>query len=173
MKSSAVYVQSHLVASGGTANGMLRASGGSLRSEDNTPLAERYLVVEARVSASSLDLVRKGLAPHLSGDWYFVSYSYADLPLPKVFTFLFPHGQPEAAVRTALVVVGCTQQFGAPWDAIPHGWKTICYFEYPGEVPPLIRGLPTADSWGSDRMHALCLSNHDAVDALLEMGRAR
>jgi hypothetical protein len=60
---------------------------------------------------------------------------------------LFDLYAPERCWDVTARVVAVTQQFGYPWDEVPHGWKTICIIEFPAGVPEVIDALPVVDAW--------------------------
>jgi len=136
--------------------------------EENVPMGDRQLLLEGSVSATALALVRAGLPDTWSGTarCLFATYAYADLPLGKRFDFAFPSGDPHAAEPTTAIVQAVTQQFGKPFDSIPHGWKTICLIDFGNSLPRAIENLPTLDSWGqSSQRVALC--TRETMDAIL------
>lgn len=135
--------------------------------EESVPLAQRYLVIEGHVSAQSLPLVISGLGagPSPRGRILFVSFAYADVPLGKTFNSIFPEGRPEEAKLTVARIEAVTQQFGKPFDEIPHGWKTVCLIEFPHGIPGMIAALPTVDAWHLSNQRA-CLADSTVVDAL-------
>src|SRR5581483_5110290 len=140
--------------------------------EGACPLHERFLILQGKVSNEALALVRNGL-PSTWDDKsipLFVSYAYADLPLGKEFTRVFPPKAPAQAVETLAKVIAVTQQFNKPFDEIPHGWKTITLFEFPRGIPELVDQLPTVGAWGelSDGQCAW-LANEDARKALAKV----
>jgi len=53
----------------------------------------------------------------------------------------------EGVVRTDALVVAVSQQFGKPFDEIPHGWKTITMLRFSPEVPKGVRDLPEVEDW--------------------------
>jgi hypothetical protein len=120
-----------------------------MRSEDDTPIKERYLWFEGKVSFKSTGLVRAGLPPILPDETeiLFVGFAYADLPLGKKFDVIFPKGRPKDGIRCECRIIAATQQFGKPFPGVPHGWKTICLVQFAGGVPPIVQQLPTVDSW--------------------------
>src|SRR6476620_9901797 len=77
----------------------------------------------------------------------FVDFSEFDIPLGHIFSTA-------RDVVTGLnynceiVLKSVSQQFVKEFDAIPHGWKTICKFEIIDDaVFNIIRELPEIESW--------------------------
>jgi hypothetical protein len=128
-------------------------------SEESVPLTERYLVIEGYVSDNVRANVASGLPDQAPENTVlvFVSFAYADLPIGKRFDYLYPHGHVQRAALAPSRIIAVTQQFGRPFDQLPHGWKTICLIEFPHGRPHLIEQLPTVDEWfESDRAACLC-----------------
>jgi hypothetical protein len=120
-----------------------------MRSEAETPIEERYLWLEGRVSPPSMDVIKAGLPPTRPADTevVFVGFAYADLPFSKRFDVVFPTGKPQDGVHCECRIIAATQQFSKPLPEIPHGWKTICVVHFARGIPELIRQLPVVDSW--------------------------
>jgi hypothetical protein len=120
-----------------------------MRSEANTPIEERYLWFEGKVSPRSIELARPGLPPTRPADTevLFVGFAYADLPFGKQFDVIFPKGRPQDGIRCECRVIAATQEFSKPFPEIPHGWRTICVVHFAGGIPQLVQQLPTADAW--------------------------
>ena len=120
-----------------------------MQSENATPIEERYLLLEGRISPSSLDLIKAGLPTDRppNSEIIFVSFAYADLPFSKRFVVIFPKGRPRDGVRAPCEILAATQQFSFPLEFIPHGWKTICQLHFPLGMPDLIQQLPVVDAW--------------------------
>ena len=120
-----------------------------MRSEADTPIEQRYLRLEGKVSPASLELVRHGLPTIGLPDTVvvFVGFAYADLPFTKQFDIVFPKGRPQDGIRCECKILAATQQFSKPFTEIPDGWKTICVAHFPGGIPQLIQQLPVVDTW--------------------------
>ena len=130
-----------------------------MQKESETPLEQRFLRLEGFASDSVLSAVAAGLPDHIDSDSRvcFVSFSYADLPIPKRFDLVFDLLNPNRAERAEVVIAAATQQFATPVDMLDHGWKTICVIAFPGGVPLLVDEMPTVDSWyESDVNLGLC-----------------
>jgi hypothetical protein len=114
----------------------------------------------------------------------FVSYSYADLPLPKEFDTLFRFNRDETIVRreeeidiifqpyhlstatfARIRIVAVTQQFAEVWQEVPDGWKTVCVIDFPDGAPALIDALPTVDAWGVSR-EVVALCSRETLEAI-------
>ena len=157
-----------------------------MRSEDVVPIDERYLSVQGHLSTKAQRLVRKGLPKQLppNSRICFVTYAYANLPLPKEFDTLFRYNRDETFVKhgddigtvfqpkhlataifTCIRIVAVTQQFAEAWQEIPDGWKTICVIEFPDGVPTSMDELPTMNAWGESR-EAVALCSHETLQAI-------
>jgi hypothetical protein len=136
--------------------------GRSMLSEDSVPEGDRVLVLHGVAAPAVLARLQPGLAvaPSPTARVFFVGFAYADLPIGKRFEFAFPKGHAYESVATVAQVVAVTQQWGKPFDGIPHGWKTICFFEFPEGVPEMVDALPVVEGWhGSEQ--EICLTNED------------
>jgi hypothetical protein len=124
-----------------------------MRSEVDTPMEERYLWLEGRVSPASMELIKPGLPSTRPPDTevVFVGFAYADLPFTKQFDVVFPKNRPQDGVHCECRVIAATQQFSKPFPEIPHGWKTICVVQFSGGIPQLVQGLPVVDAWYQNR----------------------
>ena len=127
-----------------------------MRSEDHTPVEERYLWFEGKVSQRAMAAVRRLEAPGQpalpatsppDSEILFVGFAYADLPVGKEFDFVFPKGEPQKGESCRSKIIAATQQFSKPMEEVPHGWKTICLVHFPAGIPPLVKDLPVVDSW--------------------------
>jgi hypothetical protein len=138
------------------------------RSEDQTPVHERWLWLEGLVSKPTIDLVSAGLPTSWppTAKVFFVSYAYAEIPVGRVFDVAFPFGHPENAEPTRAVVHAVTQEWGKPFAEIPHGWKTICVIDFPDGEPSAVRHLATRDDWGAPEGTSACLSHLATMPAL-------
>lgn len=136
-------------------------------SAKNTPVEHRFLWIPGRATAKVIHLLRKGLPQTLPPNtvMLFVSFSFADIPLGTTFNAAFPRNKPDEAVHCTSRIVAVTQQWGKPFDQIPHGWKTVCAVEFPAGIPPLVLALPTIESWYENDA-GLCLCELDTVIAL-------
>ncbi|WP_158903600.1 hypothetical protein [Burkholderia sp. L27(2015)] len=133
-----------------------------MRSEANTPVQERTLIVEGRASRSALAILNAGLPKSrpIDSEILFISFAYADIPIGRKFTTLFPEKQPHLVTRTNCQVMAVTQQFAKPFDEIPHGWKTVCLVQFVGGVPDVVRSLPEVNGWYENR-DTVCLCDED------------
>src|SRR4029078_5029332 len=133
------------------------------------PIHEQYLVLEGRLSESSLSLVRKGLPGAWGGTSIplFFSCANADLSLGKELTRLFPYHRPADAIEMSAKVIAVTQQFAKPYHEIPHGWNTVTLFEFAQGIPDAIKSLRQVDGWHSlPPEERLCLANDKALKAI-------
>jgi len=120
-----------------------------MQSEADTPIEQRYLCLEGKVSPTSMELVKSGLPSKRLPDTevVFVGFAYADLPFTKQFDVVFPQGRPQDGVRCECRVIAATQQFSKPFPEIPSGWKTICLVHFATGIPQLVQQLPVVDAW--------------------------
>jgi hypothetical protein len=138
-----------------------------MQSEADTPINERYLWLEGRVSLSSLKIIKSGLPSTRppDADVFFVGFAYADIPFTKRFDVVFPRGRPQDSVRCVCRIIAATQQFGKPFPEIPLGWKTICLIQFTGGMPQLVRQLPVVDSWYQNK-EWVCICDEATWDYL-------
>lgn len=129
-----------------------------MRSEIDTPIEQRFLCIEGKVSLASLELIKRSLpSSHLTDTIIvFVGYAYADIPLTKRFEVLFPKGRPKDGIRCECQIIAVTQEFGKSFTDVPHGWKTICVIQFADSIPPMINQLPVVDAWGRNEDY-VCL----------------
>jgi hypothetical protein len=101
--------------------------------EEDVPVRGRVLPVEGIAAPSALRKVQTGLPDELADNEraVFASFAYADIPLGKTYECLFWQDAPEQVERATTIVVAATQQFGKPFDGLPHGWKTIAVLRFP------------------------------------------
>ncbi|MEU8679439.1 hypothetical protein [Streptomyces sp. NPDC048560] len=119
-----------------------------MRTEEDTPRTERVLLVESRASKEALAAFGQGFIQRSANEEaLFISFNYADVPVGRQFDRCFGRADQSDVVGLTVTVVAVTQQFGAGWDKIPHGWKTLTLLRFEPEIPSLIRHLPEASSW--------------------------
>ncbi len=137
-------------------------------SEDTVAIADCILLVEGRASPKAEQAVCAGLPrrPGPKERVCFVSFAYADLPLPKVFDTVFLRSDPRRACQTTCCIEAVTQQFAKPFDEVPHGWKTVCLLVFPDGVPALVDELPEVGGWYEGR-DPICLSSKATWEAWL------
>lgn len=135
--------------------------------EDSCPIDQRVLRIEGKLSPKALELVGAGLpkAWPETAHVFFVSYSYADLPIGKNFEFAFSVDRPEEGEATTAIIRAVTQQWGKPFKTIPHGWKTICVVDFPQGPPEILAHLPVLHTWSQSSLVAL--SSKETARALL------
>jgi len=76
----------------------------------------------------------------------FCDYSEFDIPVGYSFTQVLKRDN--TAISCKVLLRGVSQQFLKPFDEIPHGWKTVCRFEFvDGYVPDEIDMLPLLETW--------------------------
>ncbi|MFG2332413.1 hypothetical protein ACGFMM_22650 [Streptomyces sp. NPDC048604] len=144
-----------------------------MRTEEETPVGERVLLVEGRADEAALAAIGQGL-PRCSANEraLFLSYNYADVPVGRRFDRCFRRLDASDVVSVTTTVVAVTQQFGVGWDTIPHGWKTLAVLRFEPEVPALIRDLPEVAGWFEQRV-SVCVSDRGTWEALAAGGEWR
>ncbi|MDX3533070.1 hypothetical protein PV721_01525 [Streptomyces sp. MB09-01] len=144
-----------------------------MRTEEDTPPADRVLLVESRADKSALAAIGQGL-PRLSAneEALFLSYNYADVPVGRSFDCCFRASDASDVVSVTATVVAVTQQFGIGWDVIPHGWKTLAVLRFEPDTPALIRELPEAARWFDERV-SVHVSDRDTWEARAATGTGR
>ena len=133
----------------GESNRRLRYPDAVTLAEKRVPLEDRVLVADGQLADHVLEKLRSGLPATwpVTTRCLLLRYAYADLPLGKRFDVVFPRSAPEQVVRAPSVIVAVTQQFGKPFDSIPHGWNTVTLVDFPSGVPPLIDRMPRVDQF--------------------------
>jgi hypothetical protein len=142
-----------------------------MRSENDTPIEQRFLCLEGFVSAKAMAQASAGL-PKTKPDKaeaFFVQFAYADLPIGKAFRVAFLKNKLEKSVNCLSKLEAVTQQFAKPFSELPHGWKTVCYIQFPTETPALLKQLPTLDAWYENE-DAICLSSLETWQAIMAKG---
>jgi hypothetical protein len=143
--------------------------------ESEVPVEQRYLIVHGIVHGAVYKKVRGGLSGE-EADGHtlclFLSYAYADIPVGREFGRVFARANILEAARARCVVKSATQQFAAPLEYLPHGWKTICLVGFPAGVPELFGRLPVVRGWfESEPDTHLCMSDEETWDELKAAGR--
>jgi hypothetical protein len=136
-------------------------------SESDTPIEQRYLWFDGKLSPKVLKAIRFGLPGDIPprSAILFVGFSYASLPIGKCFDVVFPKDRPGLGVKCPSRIRAVTQQWGKPFDHVPHGWKTICIVEFPDGVPSLIECLPSIDAWYENR-YGVCVCDENTWEQL-------
>jgi hypothetical protein len=142
-----------------------------MRSPADTPIEQRYLWLEGKVSPASMSLIQPGLPSMRPSqtEVVFVGFAYADLPFSKRFDVVFPKDKPEDGVRCSCRIVAATQQFAKPFTEVPHGWSTICAIHFPEGVPHLVQQLPVVDGWGRNS-EWVCICDEETWEHLRQAG---
>ncbi|MFI1401097.1 hypothetical protein [Streptomyces sp. NPDC020681] len=136
-----------------------------MRTEEDTPLADRVLLIESRADEGALAAMGQRLPRcSVNEEALFLSYNYADVPVGRSFGCCFRRSDESDVVWVTTTVVAVTQQFGFGWDVIPHGWKTLAVLQFEPEIPALIRDLPQAGAW-FDHPVSVLVSDADTWEA--------
>ncbi|MEU6063665.1 MULTISPECIES: hypothetical protein [Streptomyces] len=124
-----------------------------MRTEEDTPPAERILLVESRADDRALAALGHELPERSANEEaLFLSYNYADVPVGRRYDCCFRRADESDVAWVTVTVVAVTQQFGRVFDEIPHGWKTLTLLRFDPEIPALIRDLPAASAWFEQRV---------------------
>jgi len=77
----------------------------------------------------------------------FCDFAMFDIPSGYVFNLIVDK-KGKIVYTGTFFLNKITQQFAKPFDSIPHGWKTICLFQFTEEdVPEVIYQLPYTEDW--------------------------
>jgi hypothetical protein len=77
----------------------------------------------------------------------FVGYCAFDVPVGYQFEKI-ENNDGSLIMHTPIILKKVTQQFSLIFDEIPHGFKTICRFEFTeGKIPDSILKLPVIQDW--------------------------
>jgi hypothetical protein len=119
-----------------------------MRAESTVPTEERVLFFEGVLKEDVFSVVKRGLPPGAKADECFFScYTYADLPLPKIFDVVFDCNDPTKSEVVEVCIQAVTQQFAKPDDQVPHGWKMICWLGASARRSTLLQSLPRVSTW--------------------------
>ncbi|MFJ9929582.1 hypothetical protein ACIRU5_26595 [Streptomyces misionensis] len=119
-----------------------------MRTEGSVRPEERVLLVESRAADAALAAFGACLPPRAAGEEVvFLAHGYADVPLGRRYDCCFLADDEGAVTWVTVTVVAVTQQFGRPFDGIPHGWRTLALLRFEPEVPAVVRALPRASVW--------------------------
>jgi hypothetical protein len=76
----------------------------------------------------------------------FCDYSEFDIPIGYCFTEIIGQNSNEFGMK--IILRNVSQQLLFPFEEIPHGWKTICKFEFiDGFIPDEVLDLPVLTGW--------------------------
>ncbi|WP_406010462.1 hypothetical protein OG440_33375 [Streptomyces sp. NBC_00637] len=132
-----------------------------MRTEDDTPLADRTLLVESRAGKDALAAISRSFPPRAPNEEaLFLSFNYAEVPVGRRFDCCFRKADHSDVAWVTTTVIAVTQQFGVGWDEIPHGWKTLVLLRFEPRVPSMISDLPEAPGW-YDQPVSLCISDRE------------
>jgi len=133
----------------------------------NRSIEQQFLWTNGKISTNGSDLIKSGLPQNepVNSEILFIGYAFADVPIGKSFAVIFPKDKPNDGIYCESKIVGVTQQFGKPFDAIPNGWKTICIVEFPQGIPDLIKNLPVVETWFENEKY-ICFCDKDVWEAI-------
>ncbi|PSL18255.1 hypothetical protein [Chitinophaga ginsengisoli] len=84
----------------------------------------------------------------------FCDYSEFDISVDYVFTEIIDEQKGEVIPGCHIILKNVSQQFFKPFDSIPHGWKTVCKFEFVNNnIPSVIYELPEVKGWDEIGRH--------------------
>jgi hypothetical protein len=66
-------------------------------------------------------------------------------------------GETKSRQASILANGNLSQQYGTPWEELPHGWNGICAFQLLGSDPGLVADLPLVNGGYEQRAHTLML----------------
>ena len=82
-----------------------------------------------------------------NNEWIlFCGYSDFDVPLEYTFNSIL-NDKEEVIFKGQIILKKVTQQWAEYFDMIPHGYKTICKFEFKEGIPDAVKKLPVVKSW--------------------------
>ncbi|UOQ55442.1 hypothetical protein [Hymenobacter cellulosivorans] len=116
-------------------------------SEEQTPPAERHLIIRDRIPQFPAAYARfdySALEKLLTSPlWASVSidYCYTDLELPKVYDYVFSRANPAKAWRQRSIV-RYAFSYGHLLDHLSHGHAVHCLIEFPDSLPSIFTELP-------------------------------
>lgn len=77
----------------------------------------------------------------------FCDYAEDDVVVGHTFNRILNEEQ-TVLYNGSIILRRVSQQFCEPFDAVPHGWKTICLFEFKeGTIPAAMYYLNYVDTW--------------------------
>jgi hypothetical protein len=120
----------------------------SMLEEESVALNDRFLRLSGTVHPESFSLVRAGLPDAaIAAECFFSDYAYADLKVPKRYGVIFRLAEDQAMEYFSVTIRAVTQQFGKPFEDVPHGWKTVIWLGPEVENSALLRSLPVLREW--------------------------
>lgn len=132
-----------------------------MQSEEDCEQGQRYLFSDELFSDKAIELIKKRiqkrkLEPQHKGEHYnkfinwnrkpdeialFTYYAYADFKVPKQFNCLFNTKNPYEFIRADFTLTQCLYEGFLPNDAVDHGHKHICIFEFENKIPEIVNKL--------------------------------
>jgi hypothetical protein len=81
-------------------------------------------------------------------------YSEFDIPVGHCFTEIVK--QDGSVFSCKIILRNVSQQLFFPLEEIPHGWKTVCKFEFiEGRIPYEVQELPILAGWTHSDMYLI------------------
>lgn len=120
--------------------------------------------MEAHISIKVLGITSKETLKSLNKGFFgednpekeitlFVGHSSFDIPIGFKFEKI-ANTAGSLIEQTPIILKKVTQQFGILFEEIPHGYKTICRFEFTeGKIPSSVRMLPIIKGWYDSKIH--------------------
>ncbi|WP_370104884.1 hypothetical protein [Streptacidiphilus sp. BW17] len=136
-----------------------------MRTEDDTPLAGRTLLVESRADKDALAAIGQVFRHRAANEEaLFLSFNYAEVPVGRRFDCCFQRADQSDVAWVTITVIAVTQQFRASWDEIPHGWKTLTLLRFEPRILSMISDLPEASNWYEHSV-SVCISDRQTWEA--------
>lgn len=85
----------------------------------------------------------------------FCTYSEYDIPVGYCFTKIKTTDD-SREINCKIILRNVSQQLFFPLDDIPHGWKTVCKFEFiDGSIPKEVQELPVLKGWNNSYKYVI------------------
>ncbi|WP_293304156.1 hypothetical protein [Pedobacter sp. UBA5917] len=123
-----------------------------MKSSSIIAIENKSIIITGKFPSSKIDLVKEVLNLDNFDESeiiVFCAFSEYEIPIGTVFNFV-ENMNGYVLIEGKITLIGVTQQFFKPFDAIPKGWKTICKFKFDMETSSLLTHLPQSPSWYQD-----------------------
>jgi hypothetical protein len=95
--------------------------------------------------------------------WCFVDYASNTHKLNAVFDIYASNSEKDWHIGDKMKLIRITDELGRSFTEIPQGYKTICKFNFAGNIPTAIKKLPTLYAWGTSP-NGINIYNHTELD---------
>ena len=124
-------------------------------------VGNKYLQIQGFVDKEVLgELISINKYSKPNSYWVFVDYALVEFKLNSKFDIVLEGEEkrmsPHIYNITLLTVL---DQFGNHLETLQEGWKTICRFEFTGDIPKSFKKLPILDTWKHNK-NSLKIANH-------------